>query len=147
MQKKQAGFTLIELVIVIVVLGILASFAVPKFGNLVERARIAKVEALSGAVKASATIAHAQQLAEKTSHDADTDMNGTAITMENRYPEVGSIADTLAEFDGFTFDNAGGFTLDNAGAAGDGTDCSVTYTAPANLGDAPSVSVDISDCK
>mgnify|MGYP000716476356 CR=1 FL=1 len=145
--KKQSGFTLIELVIVIVVLGILASFAVPKFGNLVERARIAKVEALSGAVKSAATIAHAQQLAEQVAHDADTTMNGTAITMENRYPDDSAIADTLAEFDSFTFDGAGVFTLDNAGDAGDGSNCSVTYVPAAALGESPTVTTDITDCK
>ena len=39
--NKQQGFTLIELVIVIIVLGIIAAFAVPKFINLSSDARLA----------------------------------------------------------------------------------------------------------
>ena len=153
-QRKQAGFTLIELVIVIVVLGVLASFAVPKIGSLVERARISKVQALSGSLKAAATIAHAQQLAEQSAHDGSTDMNGSAVTMNNRYPtaDAAGIDTTLAEKDGFTatanaVTGAYVFALDNAGVNGDGANCSASYTAPTNLGDSPVVSVDVTDCK
>lgn len=42
MRKSQSGFTLIELVVVIAILGILAGFALPRFANLQAQARIAK---------------------------------------------------------------------------------------------------------
>jgi MSHA pilin protein MshA len=44
--KKQQGFTLIELVTVIIILGILAAFAIPRFINLTTEARAASIEGL-----------------------------------------------------------------------------------------------------
>ncbi|MDP2153412.1 MAG: prepilin-type N-terminal cleavage/methylation domain-containing protein [Methylotenera sp.] len=49
----QRGFTLIELVVVIVILGILASSALPKFINLGREARVAAIQSLAGSVRSS----------------------------------------------------------------------------------------------
>jgi MSHA pilin protein MshB len=62
-QKKAQGFTLIELVTVIVILGILAAFALPRFGNVTERAHDASIEGVKGAVASGMAIAHAQWVA------------------------------------------------------------------------------------
>jgi prepilin-type N-terminal cleavage/methylation domain-containing protein len=60
MQRSQAGFTLIELVIVIVILGILAAFVVPKFQDLTTEAKEALANQAVGAARAAAVITFAK---------------------------------------------------------------------------------------
>ncbi|MFQ5706882.1 MAG: type II secretion system protein [bacterium] len=57
--KNQSGFTLIELIMVIVILGILSAIAVPKFVDLSDSAKAAKCKANQAAVEAAASIAYA----------------------------------------------------------------------------------------
>ena len=62
MLKTQKGFTLIELVMVIVILGILAAAAIPRYISLQSDARIAAVNGLSGSVRGAAAIVHARSI-------------------------------------------------------------------------------------
>ncbi|GAA5171154.1 type II secretion system protein [Viridibacterium curvum] len=63
MIKKQSGFTLIELVVVMVILGILAAVALPKFVDMSSQARIAKMQGAVGSVNSAITLIHAKWLA------------------------------------------------------------------------------------
>jgi len=60
LKRPQAGFTLIELIIVIVVIGILAAVAIPRLSGMTDEAQAAKNTAILGALKSAWTIAYAK---------------------------------------------------------------------------------------
>ena len=96
----QRGFTLIELVVVIIILGILAAFAVPRFMGLDQQARIASVNSLVGTLRSAAAMAHGVWLAQGAPAAAIT-IDGQAITFTNGYPNAASIALLLDEIAGY----------------------------------------------
>ncbi|MFZ4874283.1 pilin [Janthinobacterium sp. Mn2066] len=98
----QAGFTLIELVVVIVILGILAATAIPKFIDVSGDARAAKMQAAGGSLKAGSALFHAQWLVAGSPADTVTvPMEGVAVTGVAGYP-AGSNAGIVAAAGGLS---------------------------------------------
>jgi len=138
MNKAVKGFTLIELVVVITILGILAAFAIPRFANLEIEARRAAVQGLGGSVRSAATLAHSLNLAQGLAPGASVVMEGQTITMTERYPTDADIDATLVDFTGFSNATDGVFTKDGAT---DDTNCRVTYAQPTAANLPPTITV------
>lgn len=124
MNKQQGGFTLIELVLVIVILGILAATALPRFSDLSSQARVASLNGLAGGLRSAAAIAKATQLAQGASSNTSVSIEGATVTMSGGYPSpaAGGIDNALSDVSGFTPAGSGPrtFTLQAS--------CLVTYT-------------------
>ena len=141
--RKESGFTLIELVVVISILGILAAFAIPRFVSLETEARVSTTQSLAGSVRSAAALSHGLWLAQ--SSPATVTMEGQTITMVNGYPNAATVDDTLADFTGYGFAAGANGVWTKVGAPTPAS-CSVTYAPPAAPGDAPAVTVATGGC-
>lgn len=141
MKRQQGGFTLIELIMVIVILGILAAFALPRFANLGGDAREASINGALGAVKSASSIVHAAALARNTVGTTSTPVNvpleGTNISTVFGYPDASAtgiqLAAQLAATD-YTIAFASGVMTLTLGT------CSFTYAQPTASGSSPVIS-------
>lgn len=99
MMKKQQGFTLIELVAVIVILGALAVVALPRFIDLSDEAEQAAAEGVAGSLSAGFALNYAAALAEEgTSVNVDSDLTGDPDTDADPWTSVLQDASVLSDY-------------------------------------------------
>lgn len=158
--RTQGGFTLIELVVVMVILGILAAFAIPRFARMDGSARAATVRAMEGGLKSASAMTHGMWLAAGNSPatvQMEGGANGTNIAMNALgYPTAANngiraafentVYTTTNQPGRFVTVIANGAMDFRAAGSRDPLTCYVRYLPSTVAGTSPTITTNINGC-
>ena len=134
--KKQQGFTLIELIIVIVILGILSAIALPKFVNLSGDARGSVVQGVAGSMAAANALVSARAnilgTLGTTATPVNVNVGGATVSVANGFAATAAALALVMDLQPTTDFTTVGNTIQHARATTVGVTCHVAYT-PATL--------------
>ncbi len=149
--EKQKGFTLVELVVVIVILGLLAAAALPRFINVTDEARAASVNGVAGGLRSAVALARAQYVVNGVNTATTVTMEATTVTVLSESGNAGLGGRPVQAANGIeaAMPTPSGYTVSHAGATsiytptGGGANCQISYDAD---GTGDPVTVDVSGC-
>ncbi|AWB58985.1 type II secretion system protein [Colwellia sp. Arc7-D] len=153
--SAQKGFTLIELVVVIVILGILAATAAPKFIDLTGDARRSVMEGVQGSINSAVNLAHAKALvSNQTGATGSITIGSLSYAMVHGYPAalanstdglgVGSLLELDTDSD-IEFTDAAPSVFTHKGTA-TGDVCTISYANAAGSETPPVITATLTDC-
>ena len=161
MRRNNGGFTLIELIVVIVILGILAVTAAPKFVDLQSDARLATLNGMKAAINSAVSLTYGKSLVkgvEKNATGSKVSINGEEVEVCYGYPcaEAAKIQKVLdiGEFNKCDQNsttagdwcygeqtNTKKINIYIANGYSESSKCYVTYEQPTGVGVAPKVAL------
>lgn len=144
--KKQSGFTFIELMVVIVIIGILSATALPKMINFTGNARASAMDGLAGNVRSIIPMVNMKALtAEQVGPIGSINIEGKEVKLIYGFPSAASLQDVFVDSSGFDFSVQGDTVVISNGAQ-DVSKCSLSYTQAKRYG-TPSVIFSKTNCE
>jgi len=148
--RKQKGFTLIELVIVIVILGILAAVAIPKYISVVSDARRAAVNGMAGGLRSAVMLSRAKYMVVGNNTLGTVDMDGTSVAvMAGSGVPLGTltgIVSAITDTAGFDVNDAGSPIVTFRPTNGGSATCGVVYSGPTTSATPADITTSLTGC-